>query len=64
MNKKIYIAPTTQAFAVVQQQMLATSGFDSDMTGTGDGAMLSNRKGSGSIWGSNDSNDGGSGIWK
>ena len=43
--------------------MLATS-FDRDMTGPGDGAMLSNRKGSGSIWGSNDSNDGGSGIWK
>ena len=63
MNKKIYIAPTTQAFAIVQQQMLATS-FDSDMRGTGDGAMLSNRKGSGSSWGSNDSNDGGSGIWK
>lgn len=63
MNKKIYIAPTTQAFAIVQQQMLATS-FDRDMRGTGDGAMLSNRKGSGSIWGSNDSNDGGSGIWK
>lgn len=63
MNKKIYIAPTTQAFAIVQQQMLATS-FDRDMTGPGDGAMLSNRKGSGSIWGSNDSNDGGSGIWK
>ena len=63
MNKKIYIAPTTQAFAIVQQQMLATS-FESDMTGPGDGVMLSNRKGSGSIWGSNDSNDGGSGIWK
>lgn len=63
MNKKIYIAPTTQAFAVVQQQMLATSGFDSDMTGTGDGAMLSNRKGSGSIWGNEESSNNG-GIWK
>ena len=63
MNKKLYFAPTTQAFAIVQQQMLATS-FESDMTGPGDGVMLSNRKGSGSIWGSNDSNDGGSGIWK
>ena len=63
MNKKIYIAPTPQAFAVVQQQMLATSGFDSDMTGTGDGAMLSNRKGSGSIWGNEESSNNG-GIWK
>lgn len=61
MNKKIYIAPTTQAFAIVQQQMLATS-FDRDMTGSGDRVMLSNRKGSGSIWGNDDSNNGG--IWK
>ena len=62
MNKKIYIAPTTQAFAIVQQQMLATS-FDRDMTGPGDGAMLSNRKGSGSIWG-NEENSNNGGIWK
>lgn len=62
MNKKIYIAPTTQAFAIVQQQMLATS-FDRDMTGSGDGVMLSNRKGSGSIWGNEESSNNG-GIWK
>lgn len=61
MNKKNYIAPATQAYAIVQQQMLASSSFDGDMTGDGDGTALSNRKGNADIWGNN-SKDGG--IWK
>ena len=61
MKKKIYIAPTTQAYAIVQQQMLAASKFDTSMDGEGAGEMLSNRKNSSDIWGNN-SKDGG--IWK
>lgn len=59
--KKKYIIPTTQAFQVIQNQMLANSNFDADMTGSGDGTLLSNRKGNTDIWGNEDN---GGGIWK
>ncbi len=59
--KKKYIIPTTQAFQVIQNQMLANSNFDQDMNGYGDGTLLSNRKGNTDIWGNEDN---GGGIWK
>lgn len=59
--KKKYIIPTTQAFQVIQNQMLANSTFDRDMTGSGDGTFLSNRNDNTDIWGNEDN---GGGIWK
>ncbi len=61
--KKKYIIPTTQAYQIVQNQMLANSvtTFDGSMTGSGDGTSLSNRNNHTDIWGNEEK---GGGIWK